>query len=157
MALYFDDLEVGQSFLSAGRTITNHDVLTFAGLSGDNNELHTNDEYAKKSPFGRRIAHGLLVVAITTGLTQRMGHFERSAQALLDLQWQFKAPVFIDDTIRVRLTFDDLKPTSKGDRGIATRRYEVLNQRDEVVQVGKLVVMMKMRPAEEKDEESEPS
>ena len=69
MALYFDDLEVGQTFESAGRTITNHDVMTFAGLSGDNNELHTNDEYARNSPFGQRIAHGLLVVAITTGLT----------------------------------------------------------------------------------------
>lgn len=150
MALYFDDLEVGQSFESAGRTITNHDVMTFAGLSGDNNELHTNDEYAKNSPFGQRIAHGLLVVAITTGLTQRLGLFEVSALALLDLQWQFKGPVFINDTIHIRLTIDGLKATSKGDRGIVTRRYDVLNQRDEIVQVGKLVVMMKMRPEEEK-------
>jgi|TARA_B100002003_G_C13796380_1_gene393423 acyl dehydratase len=150
MALYFDDLEVGQTFESAGRTITNHDVMTFAGLSGDNNELHTNDEYARNSPFGQRIAHGLLVVAITTGLTQRLGLFEVSALALLDLQWQFKGPVFINDTIRIRLTIDDLKATSKGDRGIVTRRYDVLNQRDEIVQVGKLVVMMKMRSEEEK-------
>jgi len=151
MALYFDDLEVGQTFESAGRTITNHDVMTFAGLSGDNNELHTNDEYAKNSPFGRRIAHGLLVVAITTGLTQRLGLFEVSALALLDLQWQFKGPVYLNDTIRIRLTIDALKATSKGDRGIVTRRYDVLNQRDEIVQVGNLVVMMKMRP---KDEEA---
>ncbi|MDP6690231.1 MAG: MaoC/PaaZ C-terminal domain-containing protein [Alphaproteobacteria bacterium] len=151
MALYFDDLEVGQTFESAGRTITNHDVMTFAGLSGDNNELHTNDEYAKNSPFGQRIAHGLLVVAITTGLTQRLGLFEVSALALLDLQWQFKGPVYINDTIRIRLTIDALKATSKGDRGIVTRRYDVLNQRDEIVQVGNLVVMMKMRP---KDEEA---
>lgn len=151
MALYFDDLEVGQTFESAGRTITNHDVMTFAGLSGDNNELHTNDEYAKNSPFGQRIAHGLLVVAITTGLTQRLGLFEVSALALLDLQWQFKGPVYLNDTIRIRLTIDALKATSKGDRGIVTRRYDVLNQRDEIVQVGNLVVMMKMRP---KDEEA---
>ncbi len=151
MALYFDDLEVGQTFESAGRTITNHDVMTFAGLSGDNNELHTNDEYAKNSPFGQRISHGLLVVAITTGLTQRLGLFEVSALALLDLQWQFKGPVYINDTIRIRLTIDALKATSKGDRGIVTRRYDVLNQRDEIVQVGNLVVMMKMRP---KDEEA---
>ena len=150
MALYFDDLDVGQTFESAGRTITNHDVMTFAGLSGDNNELHTNDVYARNSPFGQRIAHGLLVVAITTGLTQRLGLFEVSALALLDLQWQFKGPVFINDTIRIRLTIDDLKATSKGDRGIVTRRYDVLNQRDEIVQVGKLVVMMKMRSEEEK-------
>jgi acyl dehydratase len=70
---------------------------------------------------------------------------------LLDLQWQFKGPVYINDTIRIRLTIDALKATSKGDRGIVTRRYDVLNQRDEIVQVGNLVVMMKMRP---KDEEA---
>ncbi|MDP6345039.1 MAG: MaoC/PaaZ C-terminal domain-containing protein [Alphaproteobacteria bacterium] len=147
MALYFDDLEVGQVFESAGRTITNHDVMTFAGLSGDNNQLHTNDEYAKNSPYGRRIAHGLLAVAITSGLTQRLGLFEVSAMALLDLQWSFKGPIFIDDTIRFRLVIDALKETSKGDRGVVTRRYEILNQRDEVVQIGKLVVLMQKRPA----------
>ncbi len=148
MDLYLEDLEVGQVFESAGRTITNYDVMTYAGLTGDFNELHTNDEYAAETPFGRRIAHGLLISAIASGLTQRLGIFNRSSLALLDFQWQFKAPVFIGDTIRFLLTIEDKRETSKGDRGVVTRRYEILNQKDDVVQVGKLVVMMAKKPSE---------
>jgi acyl dehydratase len=145
--LYFDDLEIGQVFESVGRTITNHDVLTYAGITGDNNEVHTNDEYAKNTPFKTRIVHGILVVGIASGLTQRLGIFNRSAMAALDLQWTFKAAVLIGDTIRIRITIEALRETSKGGRGIVTRAYDVLNQRDEVVQTGKLVVMMHKKPS----------
>tara|TARA_B100000809_G_C14994296_1_gene479146 strand:+ start:147 stop:593 length:447 start_codon:yes stop_codon:yes gene_type:complete len=144
--LYFDDLEVGQVFESVGRTITNHDVLTYAGITGDNNEVHTNEEFAKNTPFKKRIAHGLLIVGIASGLTQRLGIFNRSAMAALDLQWTFKAPVAIGDTIHIRVTIENMRETSKGDRGIVTRRYDVLNQRDEVVQTGNFVVMMHKKP-----------
>ena len=81
-------------------------------------------------------------------MTQRLGIFNRSSLALLDFQWQFKAPVFIGDTIRFLLTIEDKRETSKGDRGVVTRRYEILNQKDDVVQVGKLVVMMAKKPSE---------
>ena len=144
--LYFDDLEVGQVFESVGRTITNHDVLTYAGITGDNNEVHTNEEFAKNTPFKKRIAHGLLIVGIASGLPQRLGIFNRSAMAALDLQWTFKAPVVIGDTIHIRVTIEKMRETSKGDRGIVTRRYDVLNQRDEVVQTGNFVVMMHKKP-----------
>jgi len=145
--LYFDDLEIGQVYETVGRTITNHDVLAYAGITGDNNEVHTNDEYAKNTPFKTRIVHGILVVGIASGLTQRLGIFNRSAMAALDLQWTFKAAVLIGDTIRVRITIENLRETSKGDRGIVTRAYDVLNQRGEVVQTGKLVVMMHKKPS----------
>lgn len=146
MTLYFEDLQVGQQFESVGRTVTDHDVMTFAGISGDFNQLHTDDEFAKKGPFGGRIAHGVLVLAIATGLTQRLGIFDGSALALLGLEWKFKGPVLLNDTVRFRMTIDSLRETSKGDRGIVVRRYEILNQRDQVVQEGTITVMIRKRP-----------
>ena len=125
----------------------NLDYMPGAGITGDNNEVHTNDEYAKNTPFKTRIVHGILVVGIASGLTQRLGIFNRSAMAALDLQWTFKAGVLIGDTIRVRITIENIRETSKGDRGIVTRAYDVLNQRGEVVQTGKLVVMMHKKPS----------
>lgn len=146
MALFYEDLHVGQVFESVGRTVTDHDVMTFAGISGDFNQLHTDDEFAKKSAFGTRIAHGVLVLGIATGLTQRMGVFDGSAIALLGLEWDFKGPVKINDTIHLRMTIGSMRESKKGDRGIVVRDYEILNQRDEVVQTGKISVMIRKRP-----------
>lgn len=146
MALFYEDLRVGQVFESVGRTVTDHDVMTFAGISGDFNQLHTDDEFAKKSPFGTRIAHGVLVLGIATGLTQRMGIFDGSALALLGLEWEFKGPVKINDTIHLRMTIGSMRESKKGDRGIVVRDYEIINQRDEVVQTGKISVMIRKKP-----------
>lgn len=146
MALFFEDLHEGQVFESVGRTVTDHDVMTFAGISGDFNQLHTDDEFAKSSPFGTRIAHGVLVLGIATGLTQRMGVFDGSAIALLGLEWEFKGPVKINDTIRLKMTIGGLRESKKGDRGIVVRDYEILNQRNELVQTGKITVMVRKRP-----------
>ncbi|MDF1670059.1 MAG: MaoC/PaaZ C-terminal domain-containing protein [Roseovarius sp.] len=146
MPLFYEDLEVDQVFESVGRTVTDHDVMTFAGISGDFNQLHTDDEFAKNSHFGKRIAHGVLVLAIATGLTQRMGIFDGSALALLGLQWDFKGPVYINDTIHLKMTIESLRLTSKGDRGIVGRRYDMINQKDEIVQTGTINVMIRTKP-----------
>lgn len=146
MPLYFEDLRIGQQFESVGRTVTNHEVMTFAGLSGDFNQLHTNDEFAKGTPYGERIAHGTLVLAMSIGLTQRLGLFDGTTKGLLGLDWKFKGPVLLNDTIRVRMTVASLRRASKGDSGVVERRYEVLNQRDEVVQEGILTALMRLRP-----------
>lgn len=146
MVLFFEDLHEGQVFESVGRTVTDHDVMTFAGISGDFNQLHTDDEFAKATPFGTRIAHGVLVLGIATGLTQRMGLFDGSALALLGLEWDFKAPVKINDTVRLRMTISGLRESKKGERGIVVRDYEILNQRNEIVQTGKITVMIRKRP-----------
>ncbi|QIK41575.1 MaoC/PaaZ C-terminal domain-containing protein [Pontivivens nitratireducens] len=146
MVLFYEDLHVGQVFESVGRTVTDHDVMTFAGISGDFNQLHTDDEFAKKSNFGTRIAHGVLILGIATGLTQRMGIFDGSAIALLGLEWDFKGPVKINDTIYLRMTIGSLRESKKGDRGIVVRDYEILNQHEEVVQTGKITVMIRKRP-----------
>src|SRR5213595_3636381 len=98
---YFDDIELGEEYMSPGRTVTEADVVIFAGLSGDYNVLHTDAEFMKQSIFGERIAHGLLGLAIQSGL------FSRATQAyatlaFVGLRWKFKAPVKIGDTIRLR-------------------------------------------------------
>lgn len=146
MALFFEDLEVGQQFESVGRTITNHDVMTFAGISGDFNQLHTDDEFAKTSLFGGRIAHGVLGIAIVTGLTQRLGLFDGTALGLLGLTWNFTGPIYINDTIHFRLTIESKRETKKPDRGIVVRHYEVITQDDKVIQTGTVTVMVKRRP-----------
>ena len=139
--MYFDEFEVGQSWDSPARTITEADVVAFAGLSGDFNPLHTDEEYARTTAFGGRIFHGPGVFAVATGLESRLGIKEGTAIAFLGMTWNLKAAVRIGDTIHVHQTVATTRPTSKGDRGIVTFDVEVLNQRGEVCQDGQWVVM----------------
>src|SRR6185503_7014778 len=111
---FFSDFQVGQAFTSVGRTVTEADVVLFAGLSGDYNPLHTDETFAAKTPFGRRIAHGMLSVAISTGLGQTLGIFEGTTIALVGQTFEYKGPVFFGDTIRLRLTVESVTPSSKG-------------------------------------------
>jgi len=141
---FFDDIQVGEEYESPGRTVTETDIVIFAGLSGDYNILHTDAEFMKSSIFGERIAHGLLGLAIQAGL------FTRATQpyatlAFVALRWKFKGPVKIGDTIRVRARVTAKKETAKGDRGVVTVERTVLNQRDEVVQEGETDLMVERR------------
>ncbi|MBX5475963.1 MAG: MaoC family dehydratase N-terminal domain-containing protein [Clostridia bacterium] len=146
---YFEDFQVGESFVSPRRTITEADVVLFAGLSGDFNPLHTDRVFAETTPFKQPIAHGLLVLAVATGLNARMGLNDGTALALLGIdEWRFVRPVFFGDTVHVRVTIVDKRETSKPDRGILIRKFEVFNQRDELVQEGYLNLMVRRRPAE---------
>lgn len=104
---YFEEFVVGDTLTSPGRTITETDVMLFAGLSGDYNELHTNTEFSAGTPFGQRIAHGLLGLSIASGLVGRLGLIEGTAIAFTGLEWRFKAPVFIGDTIHVRAQVEE--------------------------------------------------
>lgn len=145
-ALYFDDFEVGRAWTSPARTITEADLTLFAGLSGDFNPLHTDEEFAKTTAFGGRIFHGPGVFAIATGLESRLGLKEGTAIAFLGMTWNLKAPVKIGDTIRVEQAVAGLKPSSsKPDRGVVTFDVSVVNQRDEVCQDGQWVVMFKRK------------
>ena len=98
---FFEDFEVGQEFPTCGRTITEGDVLSFAGLSGDFNPLHLDEEFAKQSPFKTRIPHGLCIISIATGLIDKLGVVSGNALAFLELKWKFFKPVMVGDTIRV--------------------------------------------------------
>lgn len=139
---YFDDLKVGDEFHTPARTVTEGDVVTFAGFSGDYNPLHTDEEFAKKSVFGTRIAHGLVSLAIVIGLLDKIGLIEGTALAFLGCEWRFKAPVKFGDTISAKFVVAEARPTSKGDRGIVKFAVSVVNQRGEEVSLGNLDMMM---------------
>jgi acyl dehydratase len=134
--------------LSPGRTITETDVVGFAGLSGDFNPIHTDVEFARSTVYGKRVVYGLLGLAILTGLLDRTGLFSGTAIAMLGIRdWQFRAPLFIGDTVRFRLTITNVRRTSRGDRGVVERYFELLNQHDEVVQHGHIDIMVRARDA----------
>lgn len=146
-AFYFEDFDIGDTFTTSSRTVGLAEVATFAGLSGDFNPIHTDADFAAKSQFGERIAHGVLGMSIVTGLVTRLGVFEASTIALLGIEeWRFKGPVFDGDTIHVEVLIEDKKITSDGKRGVLRRRYQLVNQRDEVVQEGVMPLLVKCRP-----------
>lgn len=144
--LFLEDLEVGQTFTGPARTITEADVVAFAGLSGDFNPIHTDVEFAKTSPYGQRVVYGLLGLSVLTGLLDRTRLFSGSAIAMLGLRdWTFTAPLFIGDTVTLRMEIRGVKRTSRGDRGVVDRYFELLNQRGEVLQRGHIDLMIRSR------------
>jgi acyl dehydratase len=144
---FFDDIQVGEESESPGRTVTEADIVMFAGLSGDYNVLHTDAELMKTSIFGERIAHGLLGLAIQSGLFTR-GGVPYATLGFGTLRWKFKGPIKIGDTIRVRGKVTAKKDTGESDRGLVTVERQVLNQRGEVVQEGETdLVVERRRPA----------
>jgi acyl dehydratase len=145
-ALYFDDFSVGSHWLTPRRTITEADVVMFAAMTGDYNPVHTDEEFAKTTPFGKRILHGPAVFAIATGLEFRLGLKEGTAIAFLGMNWNLKAPVLIGDTIHVFQRVDAVRATKNPGRGIVTFWVEVRNQRNEVCQEGEWKVMFHARP-----------
>jgi acyl dehydratase len=131
--LYFEDLPLGKTFVTSGRTITEADVVAFAGLSGDFNSLHVDETFAVSTPFGGRIAHGLLVLSVASGLSTRLPvlhALQPSLLGMIDVTCRWIAPTRIGDTVRVELTFTDAQRTRSGTRGRVTERRVVLNQDD---------------------------
>lgn len=145
-ALYFQDMAEGLEFTSPGRTITETDVVQFAGLSGDYNPLHTDAEFARSTLFGQRIAHGLLGLSIASGLASRIGFIEGTALAFMGLEWKFKAPVFIGDTIAMTARILRKREMRRLGGGVVVFAIRVSNQRGEVVQEGEWTVLVKSRP-----------
>lgn len=142
---YFDQIETGEEYLTPGVTVTETHVLQFAGLSMDFFELHTNEEYARQTQFGRRVAHGLLGLALADGLKNR-SELRVRAIASLGWSWEFTGPIFLGDTIQVRMRVIDKRASrSKPDRGVVTLGLEVVNQRGEVVQKGENRLMVERR------------
>jgi acyl dehydratase len=146
--LYFEDMAVGASWTSPRRTITEADVSAFAGISGDFNPLHVDQVHAEAGPFGRRIAHGTLVLAVATGLRQQMPIFRGSLRALLEFRsWKFLAPVFFGDTVAVVTTVESARETKRPDQGVVVQRVDVVNQDAVTVQSGELVSLVARREA----------
>lgn len=143
MGLYFEEFAAGDNITTAGRTITETDVVNFAALSGDWNLIHTNAEYAQGHMFGQRVAHGLLILSIASGLAVRTGFLEETTLAFRSVEWKMRSPVFIGDTIRVRLTVEETKAMKRLGGGLVNFKVEVLNQSDEVCQRGNWEMLVK--------------
>jgi acyl dehydratase len=147
MPRYFEDWSVGDSITTPARTITEGDVVQFAQLTGDWNPIHTDAEFAKTTPYGQRLAHGLLGLSFAIGLLDRTGAFSGSVIANLGIEgWKYPKPLFIGDTIHAVVTIAETRLTSDGKRGIVGRTFAVMNQRDEIVQEGRSPVMVRLRP-----------
>jgi acyl dehydratase len=144
---HYEDFRPGQEFLSQGRTITEADVVTFAGWSWDTNPVHTDAESARHGRFGGPIAHGLLGLSVAMGLASRLGVFESCSIALLGIEgWRFRRPLVVGDTVRCRVEILETRLTSTGDAGILRRRFTLLNQREEDVQDGEIPLLVSLRP-----------
>jgi acyl dehydratase len=141
--LKFDEFEIGAVFESQARTVTEADVVAFAGLAGDYNPLHTDAEFAKTTPFGERIAHGILIQSMATGMAQWIGIFEGTTLALMEQTVQYKGPVKFGDTVHLQMEVLEKKPTSKPDRGVVKFAARVINQEGQAVQEGEWTLLMR--------------
>lgn len=143
---YFEEFSIGDKVATSGRTITESDIVRFAGLTGDFNEIHINAAYAAEEMFGERVAHGLLVLSIAVGLAVQTGFIERTVLAFRELDWKFSRPVMIGDTIRVELEVTETKAMKRLGGGSVTMKAAVLNQRDEVVNRGNWNMLVMSKP-----------
>jgi 3-hydroxybutyryl-CoA dehydratase len=142
----FEDFKVGEVLVTGRRTVEGGDVSRFAGLTGDFNPLHTDAVFASQTPFGARVAHGILTLAVSNGQQNLSGWFEGTALALLGLdRLRFTAPVKFGDTIHTEMTVKQARESSKPDRGVVTFDVVVKNQRDEVVCTYEESVLMRKR------------
>lgn len=145
--LYFEELEIGAELTTAGRTITEADLVNFAGLSGDYNSIHTDAEYSKESFYERRVAHGLLVVSLASGLAVRSGIMEETVIAWRDIgEWRFSQPVFIGDTIHVQLEVVGKKSMPRLSGGKVNFGVSVVNQDGTIVMKGRWGLLVLSQP-----------
>lgn len=143
--LYFEDFTIGTRLRTAGRTITEADIVAFAGLSGDFNQIHTNADYAAAGTFGQRVAHGLLVQSIATGLAVQSGVIEGTVLAFRELDAKFSLPVFIGDTIHVEIEIVETKPLPRLRGGNVVMKVAVVNQKGAATQRGNWTMLVKSR------------
>jgi acyl dehydratase len=146
---FFEDFVVDQEYLTPSRTLTETDVVMFAAMSGDYNELHTSEAFGKSTQFGKRIVHGLLGLAVSHGLFFRLGLVEGTAIAFLGIEsWKFEAPSFLGDTIRVKIKVAEKRPSqSKPDRGVIKFFFQVIKEDRTVIQSGYKSIMIRRKPS----------
>jgi len=142
--LFWEEWKIGAEFVTSARTITETDIINFAGISGDYNPLHIDEEFCRNTQFGTRIAHGPLVYSIATGLIFQLHLYDDTLIAFLGFDsLKFTKPVKIGDTIHARVEVIEKRETSKSDRGIMKRLLQVLNQNNELVQEGVQAFLLK--------------
>jgi acyl dehydratase len=146
--LFFEEFEQGMSFITRSRTVTEADIVAFAGLSGDFNPLHTDAEFAKTTPHGRRIAHGMLSASIASGLAAQAGFFDGTTLALVSANTKFVGVVYPGDTIRLEMTVGSKRKDPEGSRGLVMLKTRLLNQRDETVSEGAWTLLLMCKGGE---------
>jgi 3-hydroxybutyryl-CoA dehydratase len=155
-SLYFDDVEIGQEWESGGRTITEADVVNFAGVSGDFNPIHMDHEFAKTTPFRRPIAHGLLILTVGSGLGVNCPPM-RTVAFVQVREWNFKEPVYIGDTVRLKTKLLEKNLRGRGRRSEMVWYRGVINQDGKIVQEGVLVTVCEGRAGRRTAETVQPS
>ena len=143
--LYLEEFEVGKEYFSPARTVTEADVTNFAGLSGDFNPLHTDEEFARQNLFGTRIAHGALGFIISTGLSNQMGIYEGTTIAFMECTVKYPAPLKIGDTVHAVIVPTETRHSSKPGKGILKQNLKLVNQDGVTVMESDQVLMMKSR------------
>lgn len=145
--MYFEEFEAGQKVISAARTITESDITTFAGLSGDYNQIHVDAEFSKGTPFGQRVAHGLLGLSIASGLAVQSGIMEGTIIAFREInEWKFIKPVYIGDTIHVEIDVLETKALRRIGGGSILISLDVKNQNNDTVMKGTWTALIASRP-----------
>ena len=145
--LYFEEFEVGQKITTVGRTVAESDIFSFAGLSGDFNQIHTDADFSKDAPFGQRVAHGLLGLSIASGLIMRTGILEGTVIAFREINsWKFINPIFIGDTIHVETEVIETKALPRIGGGSVVIKLDVKKQTGETVMRGTWTALVLSKP-----------
>lgn len=147
--MFFEEFEVGQQVITTGRTVTEADVVGFAGLTGDFNQIHVDAEYSARGMFGQRVAHGLLGLSIAVGLAVQTGVMEGTILAFREINdWKFSRPIFFGDTLHVVMGIKETKPMARLGGGLVLLGIDVKNQKDETVMKGTWSALFASRPGE---------
>jgi len=150
--LYFEEFQLRLKLKTPARTITETDVVNFAGISGDFTSIHTDAEYTKSTPFGQRVAHGVLIISVITGLAARSGFLEGTVLAFREINnWKFSRPVFIGDTIHGEFVVEETKPLPRLGGGAVVLLVRVINQEDQIVMKGQFNVLMQSKSSKEQN------
>ncbi len=146
IGLYYEEIEIGTELVTRGRTITEADLVSFAGLTGDYNPMHTNAEYMKGSVFGQRIAHGMLTLSYAVGQAYQLGFMEQTVIAFRGLEMKFSLPVFIGDTLHTELKVREKKESRRMGGGWITLDVKIVNQEGKTVQSGEWTMLIAFKP-----------
>ncbi len=145
--LYFEEFSAGQKIMTEGRTVSDQDIVTFAGLTGDNNRIHLDEKFSQAGPFGRRIAHGLLGLSIASGLAWRTGILDGTVIAFREVdEWKFIKPIFIGDTVHAELNIIETKAMPRIGGGSVLITTELKNQQDEICMKGNWAILIMSKP-----------
>ena len=147
MGLYFEEFKVGETIHTESRTVSDNDIMTFASLTGDNNRIHTDEEFSKAGPFGRRVAHGLLGLSIAVGLAWKTGILDGTVIAFREISdWKFIKPVYLGDAVHADLHVVETKALPRIGGGSVVLNAQLLNEQDEICMRGSLTLLVLSKP-----------